>query len=76
MSAQVTNSRMTSHRKKRGRPRSKLAPTSITIAVRQKRKQWADKVMVAAMDEVRSGKLSVSCAAKVYGVPKSTLHDR
>ena len=28
------------------------------------------------MDEVRSGKLSVSRAAKVYGVPKSTLHDR
>ena len=32
--------------------------------------------MVAAMDDVRSGELLVSRAAKVYGVPKSTLHDR
>ena len=27
------------------------------------------------MDDVRSGELLVSRAAKVYGVPKSTLHD-
>ena len=32
--------------------------------------------MVAAMDEVKSGELSLSRTAKVYGVPKSTLHYR
>ena len=75
MSAQVTNSRTKSRRtKKRDRPRSKSAPPSITITVRQKRKQWPGKAMMAAMDVVRSGELSLSRAAKVYDVPKSTLH--
>ena len=76
MSAQVTNSRTKSRcrMKKRDRPRSKSAPPSITITVRQKRKQWPGKAMMAAMDVVRSGELSLSRAAKVYGVPKSTSH--
>ena len=76
MSAQVKNPRTKSRcrPKKRDRPRSKSAPPSITITVRQKRKQWPGKAMMAAMDVVRSGELSLSRAAKVYGVPKSTLH--
>ena len=65
MSAQVTNLRTISCRKKRGRPRSKSAPAAINIAVRQKRKQWANEAMMAAMDEVRSGELSVSRVAMI-----------
>ena len=76
MYAQVTNSRTKSQcrMKKRDRPRSKSAPPSITTTVRQKQKQWPGEAMMAAMDVVRSGELSLSRAAKVYGVPKSTLH--
>ena len=38
--------------------------------------QWTEEAMEAAMSDVRSGKYSVLCAAKLYGIPKSTLHDR
>ena len=64
-------------RRKRGRPRSKFTPAAVTLdKAAQKRKQWSDEAMLAAMEDVKSGKLSLSLAAKVHNVPRSTLHDR
>ena len=59
----------------RGRPRSKSAPAAITLdTTKQKRKQWSQEEMQAALDKVRSGE-SVLRAAKLHGVPMS-IHDR
>lgn len=67
----------TRHRKKRGRPRCRSAPAAIrTERVALKRKQWTNEAMQAAMDDVKSGKSSLSFAARMYNVPRSTLHDR
>lgn len=41
-----------------------------------RRKLWTDKNMENALHEVSAGTLTVRRAALVYGVPKSTLHDR
>ena len=63
--------------KKRGRPRSKSAPAAITVEkCVKKRKQWTNEAMVAAMKSVIDENTPVSRAAKMHGVPKSTLHDR
>ena len=64
-------------RRKRGRPRSKFTPAAVTLdKAAQKQKQWSDEAMLAAMEDVKSKKLSLSLAAKVHNVPRSTLHDR
>ena len=63
-------------RRKRGRPRSTSAPAAVTLdKVAQKRKQWRNEALLAAMEDVKSGKSSLSLAAKVHNVPRSTLHD-
>lgn len=73
----VLANKSTIHRKKRGRPRCRSAPAAIsTDRVALKRKQWTNEAMEAAMDDVKSGKSSLSFAAKQHNVPRSTLHDR
>ena len=45
------------HRRKRGRPRSALAPAAVTLDIRSaEANQWTDEVMKAAMEDVISGK--------------------
>jgi len=41
-----------------------------------KRKQWTDRQMQEAIDEVMESRLSANAAAKKHGVPPSTLKDR
>ena len=67
-----------SNGRKRGRPRSKSAPAVLCVdkIVPKRPMRWTDEAMRAAMDLVKSGKYSISCAAKLYGIPNSTLHDR
>ena len=75
----VLANKSTSHRKKRGRPRCRSAPAAIgtdRIRVALKHKQWTNEAMEAAMDDVKSGKSSLSFAARLHNVPRSTLHDR
>ena len=64
--------------KKRGRPQSRSAPAVLRSQKKQKqnkRKQWSEESMVAAIDAVKGGK-SVLRAAKQFGVPRQTLGDR
>ena len=67
-----------SNEKKGGRPRCKSAPSVLSVdkIVPKRRMQWTEEAMEAAMSDVRIGKYSVLRAAKLYGIPKSTLHDR
>ena len=37
---------------------------------------WSDESMIKAMSAVEQGGLSVRRASELYGVPRSTLHDR
>ena len=58
------------------RLRSKSAPAVLQSPKRpQKRKAWSEELMVAALEAVRQG-TSTFRAAKLYGVPRSTLQDR
>ena len=63
------------HPRGRGRPRSRSAPAVIVSEVAKKRKQWTDEAMLSAMAAVKNG-MSVNPAAKMHGVPRTTLHDR
>jgi len=45
-------------------------------SVRVKRKQWTDRQMQDAIDDVKGNRLSANAAAKKHGVPPSTLKDR
>ena len=73
--SRVLANKSTSHRNKRGRPRCRLTLAAIgTDRVALKRKQWTNEAMEAAMDDVKSGKSSLSFAVTLYNVP--TLHDR
>ena len=67
-----------SNGRKRGRPRSKSSPAVLSIdkIVPKRRMRWTDEVIRAAMDLEKSGKYSMFRAAKLYGIPNSTLHDR
>lgn len=62
-------------RRPRGRPRSHSAPAVVVTETRKKRKQWTDEAMQSAMATVKDG-TSVSRAATIHGVPRTTLHDR
>ena len=65
---------MPSRGKQRGRPRSRsVCPPSPKKT--QKRKQWAEKSMLAALDAVKCGAI-VLRAAQQHGVPRQTLRDR
>ena len=59
--------------RKRGRPRSKSAPAVLRTPT--KCKQWSNDAMVSAMEEAERG-MPVKHAARLFGVPKSTLRDR
>lgn len=51
-------------------------PTTSRKANRaSKRKQWSDESMIGAMQAVADG-LSITAAAREYGVPRTTLQDR
>ena len=68
-----------SHGWKRGRLRSKLAPTAIAVdklRTKETRKKWSPKAMEDAMVAVKNKQMTVFWATKIYNVPKSTLHDR
>ena len=66
-----------SNGRKRGRSRSKSAPSVLSIdkILPKRRMQWTEEAKEAAMSDVRSGEHSLLCAAKFYGILKSTLHD-
>ena len=60
---------------KRKRKCSKSAPA----VVRQrgdKKKQWSDVSMVAAMETVKERTVSINKAALLHGLPPTTLKDR
>ena len=64
-------------KRKLGRPRTRSVPAVInTEKCRQKWKQWTDKDMKAAMKSVTDENTPILQAAKKYGVPKFTLHNR
>ena len=48
----------------------------VVMDSKQKRKQWSDEDMVAAMESVSNKTLTVSQAASAYSVPRKTLDDR
>ena len=60
---------------RRGRPRSKSAPAVLSSPHKKKRKQWSDESMLLAMEAVKNG-TPIQRAAKLHGVPRTTLHDR
>ena len=57
------------------RIRSKSAPAVLRSPRREKRKQWDEDAMLAALEAVRSG-CSIKQAALEHGVPRTTLYDR
>ena len=67
-----------SNGRKSGRPRSKSVPSMLSVdkIVPKRRMQWTEEAMETSMSDVRSGKYSVLCAAKLYDISKSILHDR
>ena len=54
---------------------SKSAP-AVVRQRRGKRKQWSDASMVAAMEVVKEGTVSINRAALLHGVLPTTLKDR
>jgi len=62
----------TARRKAKAKPTAPAAPKD----TQTKRKQWSEESMTAALDEFKKGKHSINKIAVLYGVPKSTLHDR
>ena len=67
-----------SNGRKRSKPRCRSAPSLLSIdkIVPKRQMQWTEEVMEAFTSDVRSSKYSMLHAAKIYGIPKSTLHDR
>ena len=61
-------------KKKRLRGRSKSAPAVISVAKSNKRKQWSNEPMIAALESVKNG-CPVRRAAHEHGIPRSTLQD-
>ncbi len=63
----------------RRRKRSKSAPATCMRKRPRRgetRKQWSDASMLAAMEAVSNGTMSINKAALLHGVPKTTLKDR
>ena len=59
------------------RKRTRSAPAVFNSpAKRTKHKQWRDSQMIAAMNAVKHGKISLNEAATAHGIPKITLKDR
>ena len=58
--------------------RSQSAPAIIVRSPvkKNKRKQWTNERMVAAMEAVETGKSGINRAAVDHGVPKTTLKNR
>ncbi len=59
----------------RGKKRRKTAAAE-SPPLPKKRKQWSNKSMVLAMEAVKAGRFGVNEAARMYGLPSSTLKDR
>ena len=59
----------------RGRPRSYSAPAVLRSPHKKRRKQWSNESMLLAMEAVNNG-TPVQYAARLHGVPRSTLRDR
>ena len=66
------------NKKNKGFRRSRSMSQSLGQSNRRsgKRKQWTESQMVGALDAVLNKHLSANKAAKLYGVPPSTLKDR
>ena len=63
----------TACRKPKAIPATLAAPKAVPTC---KRKQWNEESMTAALNEFQKGIHSINKIAVLYGVPKSTLHDR
>ena len=63
----------TGGRKAKAKPASMAAPKAAPSC---KRKQWSEESMTTALVEARKGVHAINKIAVMYGVPKSTLHDR
>ena len=61
------------------RKRSRSAPADLRRSTnrnrQQRRKNWLEESMKAALEAVKEGQ-SISQAARDHGVPKTTLYDR
>ena len=71
MAKPQSSARKQTKSRKPGRSRLHLSPAKEKV----KRKQWSKESMVAAIQSVHDG-TPIYKAAKVHGVPRSTLHDR
>ena len=58
------------------RRQAKAKPAPPKAAPICKRKQWSEESMTAALNEFKKGIYPINKIAVLYGVPKSTLHDR
>ena len=58
------------------RKRSKSAPAVLHTPTKKRRKQWTNEQMKNAMEAVETTTCGVNEAARVYGVPATTLKDR
>ena len=61
--------------RKKKRP-SKSSTATVTRKGREsvKRLQWSDDSMLAAMEAVKNGSISINKAAVLHGVPRTTLY--
>ena len=65
--------------RQRRKRRSQSAPAALRDKKKRqyaKRKQWTNESMEAALEAVRKGPISINKAAKLHGVPSTTLKDR
>ena len=58
------------------RRRSKSAPAVLHTPTKRRRKQWTNEQMESAMESVHTTMYGVNEAARMYGVPATTLKDR
>ena len=58
------------------RKRSKSAPAVLHTPTKKRRKQWTNEQMKNAMEAVETTTCGVNEAARVYGVPATTLKER
>ena len=54
----------------------KRDPARSGLSQPKRRKLWSDESMVLAIEAVKDRKMGVNCAAREYGVPRTSLKDR
>ena len=67
--------RRRTRKRPRGRSRSQYAPAVLHTPIKKKCKQWSEESMLRALEAVKDFE-SVQRAARIFGVPRSSLCDR